>query len=191
MSTKLREVRDGSPCTFAYFNFNETDRFNPSRVALTSYFPQVEETIQDGQMRGWRRQLMCGQQGTLFNYHFSDVIDNTGWPFHSCKTSRWLSSDSSGSWWAATVATYCPGRMAEHSNSKSTGGFAQVEWSPCSLTTNRFSAYKYCTSKWNSYPNYQNINFDFPPSAGGNTCGDWSEEKLKEISCTLGRLLTR
>ena len=67
---------------FAYFNFNETDRFNPSRVALTSYFPQVEETIQDGQMRGWRRQLMCGQQGTLFNYHFSDVIDNTLFDMH-------------------------------------------------------------------------------------------------------------
>ena len=29
-------------------------------------------------------------------------------------TSCWLSSDSSGSWWATTVATYCPGRVTEH-----------------------------------------------------------------------------
>ena len=37
-----------------------------------------------------------------------------------------------GSWWAATVAAYCPGRMAEHPESKSTGGFLGPEWSPCS-----------------------------------------------------------
>ena len=29
----------------------------------------------------------------------------------------------SGHWWAATVVTYCPGRMVEHSKLKSTGGF--------------------------------------------------------------------
>ena len=39
-----------------------------------------------------------------------------------------FSPDSSGSGWAATVATYCPGRMAEHLQSKSTGGFYRPEW---------------------------------------------------------------
>ena len=47
------------------------------------------------------------------------------------KTSRWLSSDSIGSWWAATIAAYCPGRMTEHLKSKSTGGFHQRHGSPC------------------------------------------------------------
>ena len=39
--------------------------------------------------------------------------------------------DSSGSCWAATVATYCPGRMAELSKSKSMGGFYRGDLSPC------------------------------------------------------------
>ena len=39
------------------------------------------------------------------------------------KTFCWLSSVSFGSWWAATVAAYFPGRMAEHLKSKSTGGW--------------------------------------------------------------------
>ena len=55
----------------------------------------------------------------------------TGWPISLMKTSRWLSSDSFGSWWAATIAAYCPGRMAEHLKSKSTGGFHQGDGSPC------------------------------------------------------------
>ena len=38
--------------------------------------------------------------------------------------------DSSGSCWATTVATYCPGRMAEHSKSKSTGGCAKETCHP-------------------------------------------------------------
>ena len=32
---------------------------------------------------------------------------------------------------AATVATYCPGRMAEHPKPKSTGGFYHPDGSPC------------------------------------------------------------
>ena len=61
---------------------------------------------------------------------------HTGWPMSLMKTSRWLSSDSIGSWWAATIAAYCPGRMAEHLKSKSTGGFHQQDVSPCTLPTN-------------------------------------------------------
>ena len=34
-----------------------------------------------------------------------------------------LGSNSSGSWWATTVAASCPGRMVKHPKSKSTGGF--------------------------------------------------------------------
>ena len=47
------------------------------------------------------------------------------------KTSCCLSSDSSGSWWAATVATYCPGRVTEHPKCKSTGGYNHPDCSPC------------------------------------------------------------
>ena len=49
------------------------------------------------------------------------------------KISRRLSSDSSGSRLAATVATYCPDRMMEYTKSKSTGGFylPRPELSPC------------------------------------------------------------
>ena len=36
---------------------------------------------------------------------------------------------SFGSWWAANVAAYCPGRMAEHLKSKSTEGFSHPDWS--------------------------------------------------------------
>ena len=50
-------------------------------------------------------------------------VMTTRWPFRMVKTSRWLSSDSSGSWWAATVATYCPDRMTQLLKPKSTGGF--------------------------------------------------------------------
>ena len=65
--------------------------------------------------------------------HVESVVSNTGWHVSLRKTSRWLSSDSSGSWWAATVATYCPGRMTEHLKSKSTGGFYQADGSPSIL----------------------------------------------------------
>ena len=36
---------------------------------------------------------------------------STGWPISLVKTSCWLSLESSSGWWAATVATYCPGRL--------------------------------------------------------------------------------
>ena len=42
-----------------------------------------------------------------------------------------LNSESSGSSWAAAVATYCPGRMSELPNPKSMGGFHQRDGSPC------------------------------------------------------------
>ena len=54
----------------------------------------------------------------------------TGWHISLMKTSHWLSSHNYGSCPAA-VATYCPGRMAEHLKSKSTGGFHQRHGSPC------------------------------------------------------------
>ena len=66
---------------------------------------------------------------TMYAQNKGDLC--TGWHVFLVTTSCWLGSDSSGSCWTATVATYCPGRMAEHSISKSTGGFAQLEWSPC------------------------------------------------------------
>ena len=47
------------------------------------------------------------------------------------KTSRRLGSDSSECWRAATIAPNCPGWMAEHSKSKSTGGCYQADVSPC------------------------------------------------------------
>ena len=46
-------------------------------------------------------------------------------------TSGLLSSKSSGSWWAASVDTYCPGTLAEHSKSKSSGDSYHPDVSPC------------------------------------------------------------
>ena len=51
-------------------------------------------------------------------------IVGKGWPIWLIKTSCWLCFTSSGRRWATTVATCCPGRMAEHPKSKSMGGFA-------------------------------------------------------------------
>ena len=39
-----------------------------------------------------------------------------------------------GSWWAATVATYCPGRMGKHPKSQSPGDFNHPDGSPCKST---------------------------------------------------------
>ena len=69
-----------------------------------------------------------------FEIHFL----STEWHVSLVKTSRWLSSDSSGSWWAAPVAPYCPGRMAEHPKFKSMGGFHQWDGSPCTLSHLRY-----------------------------------------------------
>ena len=44
---------------------------------------------------------------------------------------------SSPSQLAATVAAHCPGRMAEHPKSKSTGGFHQQDGSPCTVYIDR------------------------------------------------------
>ena len=40
-------------------------------------------------------------------------------------------TDNFGSWWVATVAIRCPGRMAEHPKSMSTGGYYYSSVSPC------------------------------------------------------------
>ena len=45
--------------------------------------------------------------------------------------SRWLSSGSFGSWWATSIATYCPGKITEHLKSKTMGGCYQQDGSPC------------------------------------------------------------
>ena len=57
----------------------------------------------------------------------------TGWHICLVKTSHWLISDTSGSWWAATVAASCPGRMAEHPKSKSMGCLSRPNGSPCTM----------------------------------------------------------
>ena len=51
----------------------------------------------------------------------------TGWPFHLCKTSSWHQDKSSALAWPALA---WPGQSGTFVL-KSTGGFAQVEWSPC------------------------------------------------------------
>ena len=58
-------------------------------------------------------------------------IGCTGW--HICleTNSHGLSAESSGSCRATTLATYCPGRLTEHSKLKSTGGFHRHDVSPC------------------------------------------------------------
>ena len=56
------------------------------------------------------------------------------WPFSSLKPLvELISFDSTGSWQAPIVATYCTGRIAEHPKSNSTGGFYLGKWWPCTL----------------------------------------------------------
>ena len=62
------------------------------------------------------------QRGAL--YRVTIPCGNNPWP-------RGDGSGTLGSWWAATVATYCPSRMAQQPKSKSTGGFYHTEWSHC------------------------------------------------------------
>ena len=57
---------------------------------------------------------------------------STGWHRKMVKTSCWLGSVSSVGWWAATVATYCSRRKAEHPKFESTEGFNHSTVSPCS-----------------------------------------------------------
>ena len=54
-------------------------------------------------------------------------------PIRTVKISHWLSSNSFGSWLAASLATYCPGRMAGHLKSKSIGGCYQQDGSSCTI----------------------------------------------------------
>ena len=50
----------------------------------------------------------------------SHLVANLGWVD--------LDLGSSPGWWAATVATYCPGRVAEHPKSKSTQPRCTTTW---------------------------------------------------------------
>ena len=59
---------------------------------------------------------------------------DTGWPKWTWKTFSRLNSGTSGSSWAATVATCCPGRMAEHPKSNSIGGFPRPLGPPCTFS---------------------------------------------------------
>ena len=82
-------------------------------------------------------------------------------------TSRWLSSDSFSSWWAATIAAYayCSGRMAEHLKSDSARVIATEMGHPVVLGKN-------CTA-------------DCAPNWKGNAC---SVMQGKIHSLTLVRL---
>ena len=48
----------------------------------------------------------------MFQYRVRQVVVDLGWVD--------LDLGSSPGWWAATVATYCPGRVVEHPKSLST-----------------------------------------------------------------------
>ena len=45
-------------------------------------------------------------------------VRTTGWPGRSRTGFGWLDLGSSQGWWAASVATYCPIRIVEHSKTK-------------------------------------------------------------------------
>ena len=85
--------------------------------------------------RNMKVRTVCGPslKKSCEKSHFNwwNLTSYTGWHNSLMKTCCWHSSDSSGSWWAATVAAYCPGRITEHSKLKSTGGFFWADGSPC------------------------------------------------------------
>ena len=58
-------------------------------------------------------------------YRASHVLGDLGWVD--------LDLGSSPGWWAATVATYCPSRVVEHSKSKSTKPSPRAHGTPCTL----------------------------------------------------------
>ena len=58
------------------------------------------------------REVKVTPQKRLRKYRVGHLLADLGWVD--------LDFGSSPGWWAATVATYCPGRMMEHSKSKST-----------------------------------------------------------------------
>ena len=63
----------------------------------------------------------------------TSALECTGWPFHLFKTSRWLQNKSSALAWPVLAW------LGQNRTSvlKSTGGFEQVEWSPCNEFTDR------------------------------------------------------
>ena len=74
----------------------------------------------------------------------------TGWHITMQKTSCLLSSGTSGSWWATTVATFCPSSMAKHPRSKSRGCY-QTELSPCiSVTSFKLAVGSTNNGGWNT-----------------------------------------
>ena len=66
-------------------------------------------------MSVWEAKQVVQKQGAGIDWDY--VSSNIG---HTNESQR-----------RSMVATYCPGRMAEHSKSKSTGGFDQADVSPC------------------------------------------------------------
>ena len=71
-----------------------------------------------------------GKQVQIISYHLVIVTHYYPCTLHSValqggasgRTVGWVDSElgSTPSWWAATVATYCPSGMVEHPKSKST-----------------------------------------------------------------------
>jgi len=59
------------------------------------------------------------------DYRASHVLGDLGWVD--------LDLGSSPGWWAATVATYCPSRVVEHSKSKSTKPSPRAHGTPCTV----------------------------------------------------------
>ena len=84
--------------------------------------------------------------------------------------SGWLKSPidlvpSFGSYWAAaTVAPYCPGRMAENPYSQSTGGFNHSDGSPCIslLPVHNFFALLFAIVRPHSSPCWRKVPHPHP-----------------------------
>ena len=70
----------------------------------------------------WRKRIAFACSEVTRNWSLRRRLRRrcTGWPFTLCKTSRWLQSKSSGQNGTFVL--------------KSTGSFAQREWSPCSVS---------------------------------------------------------
>ena len=100
----------------------------------------------------------------------------------------WLSSDNSGSSWAATVASYCPDSMAEHTKLKSTEGFQNSSVSPC--RSSGLSSSTWCWRPWPPWGSWTRSSWPAPctpssSSPGGERCrsrSPWKEQNQCEMT---------
>ena len=90
----------GSPCSTARSCHTTTMNTKIESVDGEQWFSYCEYTVT-------HHLETLGGLTTICRVHPGWWDVSTGWPFSSKRAFRWLSYDSSGSWWSATLAAYC------------------------------------------------------------------------------------